>query len=237
MSQYDAIWHALIGDEQRGPMSRAQVMAHLRDGSLGENDFVWRPGFEDWVPLREVREFWNPPSRSERKPEVVSPPLPQVDVATPPSPVPSTSREPAAMPELQKIRLRRPRNLAILGAITLYSLYLGLQQRSIILGLLSGLFAGLVVGAVVVGIVELLVSIADLFRTKFPRTAYWIGTIAFWLGILLFVYFAGLVGYMIYEAAPIRLVLMVGGVGVFYGLLGWALQRGLAAGFKDVRKR
>src|SRR5579871_3079675 len=80
MSQHEAIWHTLVGYEQRGPMSRAEVMAYLCDGSLGENDLVWRPGFEDWVPLREVREFWSPPSRPERKPEAVPPPLPQADV-------------------------------------------------------------------------------------------------------------------------------------------------------------
>jgi hypothetical protein len=60
MPQHDAVWHALSGDQKHGPMSRAQVMAYLRDGTLGGSDFVWRPGFEDWVPLREVRELSQP---------------------------------------------------------------------------------------------------------------------------------------------------------------------------------
>jgi hypothetical protein len=83
-SEDDAIWHALIDDVQRGPLRRSQVLASVRDGTIDGADLVWRPGFENWVPLREVREFWSPPSRPERKSEAVPPPLPQVDVPTTP---------------------------------------------------------------------------------------------------------------------------------------------------------
>ena len=57
-------------------MSRAQVMAYLRDGTLDGSDLVWRPGFENWLPLREVREFWKPPTEPERLRSVAPPPLP-----------------------------------------------------------------------------------------------------------------------------------------------------------------
>jgi hypothetical protein len=184
---------------------------------------VWSEGLPDWQRAGEVADL---------KKWMIAPP-----------PVPST-RQPNATPALQKaesidrkIRWARPRNAAILGASTLYAVYEGLSQYSLILGLLSGLFAGLVIGALIVVMVEILASIADLLRTKFPRTAFYIETFAFWLGILIFLWFAGLAGYLIYQGAQIRHVLMVAGIGVFYGLLGWALQRGLAAGFNDVRKR
>jgi hypothetical protein len=210
-------WYYVDSERAVGPIAVSELAQILRSRPDWSCILVWSEGLPDWQTAGEVADLkkW---------------------MATPP-PVPSTSRQPDATPELQKIRWRRPRNLAILGASTLYGLYIGLRYSSIIIGLLSGLFAGLVGGAIIVVIVEILASIAYLFRTKFPRTAFYVGTIAFWLGILLFVWFAGLVGYMIYEAAPIRLVFMFAGISVFYGLLGWVLRRGLAVGFRDVRKR
>ncbi|MET4181728.1 Trp operon repressor [Bradyrhizobium sp. JR7.2] len=62
----DVIWHALIGDEEHGPMSQAQVLAYLRGGTLTGDDLVWRPGFEEWLPVRDIKEFWRPPARSQR---------------------------------------------------------------------------------------------------------------------------------------------------------------------------
>jgi hypothetical protein len=64
---HDAVWHALIGDQEHGPMSRAQVLAYLRSGTLKGNDLVWRPGFEKWLLLREVQEFWQPPPLSQQQ--------------------------------------------------------------------------------------------------------------------------------------------------------------------------
>lgn len=47
-------------------MSHAQVLAYLREGTLTGDNLVWRPGFEGWLPLGEIQEFWRPPSRSQR---------------------------------------------------------------------------------------------------------------------------------------------------------------------------
>ncbi|MFK4720534.1 hypothetical protein ABIE89_001634 [Bradyrhizobium niftali] len=47
-------------------MSHAQVLAYLREGTLTGDNLVWRPGFEGWLPLGEIEEFWRPPARSER---------------------------------------------------------------------------------------------------------------------------------------------------------------------------
>ncbi|WP_458193813.1 DUF4339 domain-containing protein [Bradyrhizobium sp. UFLA05-153] len=57
-SEDDAIWHVLINGAQRGPLRRSQLLMGLRDGTISGDDLVWRPGFENWVPLREVRGFW-----------------------------------------------------------------------------------------------------------------------------------------------------------------------------------
>lgn len=83
------VWHALIGDEAHGPISRAQMLAYLRGGTLDGNDLVWRPGFEDWRPLKEVREFWRPPARSQQQTHDPArrPPVNRDVVAPPPLPV------------------------------------------------------------------------------------------------------------------------------------------------------
>jgi GYF domain 2 len=82
MAESDAVWHALIAGEEHGPMGRAQLLAHLRDGVLNGSDLVWRPGLEGWIPLRSISEFWQPPrppaqkdsSSSERLRRAVEPP-------------------------------------------------------------------------------------------------------------------------------------------------------------------
>jgi GYF domain 2 len=75
-AQDDAIWHVLVDNVQRGPLRRSQVLTGLRDGTFGGDTLIWRPGFENWLPLREVREFWTPPSGPERQPEAERPPTP-----------------------------------------------------------------------------------------------------------------------------------------------------------------
>jgi GYF domain 2 len=66
------IWHVIIDGEQRGPLSRAQVLEHLHDGQLVGSDLIWRPGFSDWKPVSELADFWQPPRRGPSLP----PPLP-----------------------------------------------------------------------------------------------------------------------------------------------------------------
>lgn len=81
-SEDDAIWHVLINGAQRGPLRRSQLLISLRDGTFSGADLVWRPGFENWIPLREVREFWVPPDPPTPEPETnVSPPPLQADVS------------------------------------------------------------------------------------------------------------------------------------------------------------
>lgn len=72
----DALWHVLVDKLQHGPLSPSQVLVGLRDGTFGGDTPTWRPGFENWVPLREVREFWMPPSGPERQVVGEGPPTP-----------------------------------------------------------------------------------------------------------------------------------------------------------------
>jgi hypothetical protein len=50
----EAIWHVIIGGEQRGPLTEDQVLAYLGDGTLAAGDFVWCPDFPDWKRASEI---------------------------------------------------------------------------------------------------------------------------------------------------------------------------------------
>ncbi len=67
------IWHVIIDGEQRGPLSRAQVLEYLHDGQLVRNDQIWRPGFSDWKSIGELAEFWQPPKRGSSPPPLPPP--------------------------------------------------------------------------------------------------------------------------------------------------------------------
>jgi GYF domain 2 len=81
-SEDDAIWYVVCDNAQRGPLKQSQVLSSIRNGTVNGADLVWRPGFEKWLPLREVREFWTPPSAAQRKTETAPPAIPQADVLT-----------------------------------------------------------------------------------------------------------------------------------------------------------
>ena len=50
----EAIWFFADGDEERGPVTEAQIRALIGTGNLRPDDLVWREGLEDWVPAREL---------------------------------------------------------------------------------------------------------------------------------------------------------------------------------------
>jgi hypothetical protein len=64
----DAVWHVATDNVQQGPMKRSEILAKLRDGTIDGATLVWRPGFEGWLPLREVSEFSTPPPEGKRSP-------------------------------------------------------------------------------------------------------------------------------------------------------------------------
>ncbi len=50
----EAIWFFADGDEERGPVTEAQIRALIGTGHLRPDDLVWREGMEDWAPAREL---------------------------------------------------------------------------------------------------------------------------------------------------------------------------------------
>lgn len=54
------IWHLVIGREQVGPLTVAQVREHLERGEIDANSYVWREGYADWVRLATIPELVGP---------------------------------------------------------------------------------------------------------------------------------------------------------------------------------
>jgi hypothetical protein len=130
---------------------------------------------------------------------------------------------------------RRPRNVIILSACTLIELlyvgallYVGIEKPPTFSGLFSLLFAGLV-GGLLLGI--LVIGIADALarlRKKFPRAAFYVGTVAFWFGIMVCVWCVGVSGYLVFfERTPITVIGLTAAPGLIFGLLGWSIRRAL----------
>ena len=53
----DLVWHIVVDQDQVGPMNVADVRQRFAAGDIDMESYVWREGFEDWKPLREVDVF------------------------------------------------------------------------------------------------------------------------------------------------------------------------------------
>ncbi|MCU0663821.1 MAG: zinc-ribbon domain-containing protein [Myxococcota bacterium] len=52
-----ATWHIVVDGEQRGPFSMEQLRNFQEAGTINPEMYVWREGFDQWKPIREVAEF------------------------------------------------------------------------------------------------------------------------------------------------------------------------------------
>ncbi|WP_036290889.1 DUF4339 domain-containing protein [Methylosinus sp. PW1] len=64
MADQEAVWHVIIDNKEYGPLTKAQVLEYFRNDQLTGNALIWRTGFPDWRPARDVSEFWQPPKRT-----------------------------------------------------------------------------------------------------------------------------------------------------------------------------
>jgi hypothetical protein len=71
-------WHIVVEGNQQGPYTTQQIKEYITTGSLDIETFVWRDGFSDWIPAREVREFADAVGAAAR-----GTPLPPVAAAAP----------------------------------------------------------------------------------------------------------------------------------------------------------
>jgi len=68
-----AIWFAMIGGKQAGPMSRAEIGLKTAQGGLGPRTYLWKEGMASWLRAKDVAElgslFGAPP---ESAPEIAN---------------------------------------------------------------------------------------------------------------------------------------------------------------------
>jgi len=67
MAGDEAFWFVVMNGEQRGPLTKAQILEYLMEGGLAGNDFIWRPGFTGWKAVNEIADFWEPPRQIPRR--------------------------------------------------------------------------------------------------------------------------------------------------------------------------
>ncbi len=62
-------WHIVVEGEQQGPYTVAQIKEYLEAGSLDVESFIWKEGFDDWLPIKDVPDF----SAGEESPFAAAP--------------------------------------------------------------------------------------------------------------------------------------------------------------------
>jgi predicted Zn finger-like uncharacterized protein len=50
-------WHIAVEGEQMGPYESTQIREMMAAGQIGDETYIWRDGFDDWLPLRDVPDF------------------------------------------------------------------------------------------------------------------------------------------------------------------------------------
>lgn len=53
----DAIWHVVVDGQQQGPYAPIQIVGLLNTGRIDWEAYVWKEGFDGWLPLRQVDEL------------------------------------------------------------------------------------------------------------------------------------------------------------------------------------
>jgi predicted Zn finger-like uncharacterized protein len=53
----EPIWHVVVGGDQQGPFAPSQIGEMLTVGTIDWEAYVWREGFDGWVPARDVPEL------------------------------------------------------------------------------------------------------------------------------------------------------------------------------------
>src|SRR3954451_1253866 len=116
-------------------------------------------------------------------------------------------------------------DITIIIASGLWGMYRNYGSPDLVFGIIGGLIAGVIFAWMVRGVTWL----ARTFREKAPRAASYTGTTAFWLGIAIAVFCAGVSVYSIYDGAPAWLVGSLAGLGAgLWVWLGWGIRYALS---------
>jgi hypothetical protein len=98
----EPMWYYAAGDEERGPITAAELKTLAQSGQLAAADLVWREGMEDWAPASDIRGLFSKTAEPPVAPPAgVEPPPPTVPVSRPAgarwadSPPPTEGNSPA----------------------------------------------------------------------------------------------------------------------------------------------
>lgn len=50
----DTVWHIVVNGDQQGPFSPGQIGEMISAGTVDWEAYVWREGFDNWLPVRDV---------------------------------------------------------------------------------------------------------------------------------------------------------------------------------------
>jgi predicted Zn finger-like uncharacterized protein len=83
-----AVWHVVIDGEQFGPYVPEQIGELLANNQIDWEAYVWREGFDNWLPACDVPELvdaiMGPAGQAEQAPALVSEPAPAPEVSADP---------------------------------------------------------------------------------------------------------------------------------------------------------
>lgn len=66
-------WYVAIDEKQTGPLTLEQLKGHWEQGEIGPDSLCWRAGFDDWLPLSELKTLAAVLAPTPAKPIVMPP--------------------------------------------------------------------------------------------------------------------------------------------------------------------
>ena len=64
-------WYYVEGEKRVGPIKEEQLIIKIKEGDLGEDNFVWKKGFDNWKKLKDVSELSNIVDETSEIPKIV----------------------------------------------------------------------------------------------------------------------------------------------------------------------
>jgi hypothetical protein len=69
----DTQWYVLKNDQQYGPVQLSELAKFAKQKLLLEDDWIWRPGLEQWISAKEVSGLFPASAQVRIKPEQINP--------------------------------------------------------------------------------------------------------------------------------------------------------------------
>lgn len=69
----DESWYYVVAGERKGPVEIEVIQNLIQSLSLGEDDFVWKKGLDNWVKIKDTQEFQITNEVEEELPKDIEP--------------------------------------------------------------------------------------------------------------------------------------------------------------------